>query len=45
MHRLEAAPIAEFFEFNLARHQLFILGRPVVDALAFVALEFYESIL
>ena len=45
MDRLCPAPFAVFFKFNLALHQLFILGGPIVDALALVAGELYESIL
>ena len=42
---LGAAPLAILFEFDLALHQLFVLGGPVVNALALGALQFYESVL
>lgn len=45
MHGLRTAPFAVLFELNFALHQLLVLGRPIVNALAFVAGQFYESIL
>jgi hypothetical protein len=43
--RLCTAPLAILFELNLALHQLFILGGPIVDALALIAGELYQAIL
>ncbi len=45
MHRAGTAPIAKFLELDLASHELFVFGGPVVNALAFAALEFDESVL
>ena len=45
VHGLSPAPFAILFEFNFALHQLFILGGPIVYALAFIARELYESVL
>jgi hypothetical protein len=39
------APVAKLFELDFAGNQFFIFGAPVVDALAFGALQFYESVL
>lgn len=39
------APLAVLFELYFALDELFIFGAPVVNALALVALEFYESVL
>ena len=35
-------PLAVFFELKLSLHCLFVSSRPVVDAFAYRALEFYE---
>lgn len=43
--RLHLAPFAELFEVNLPLHQLAILARPVVDALALAAGKFDELFL
>jgi hypothetical protein len=43
--RRGAAPIAVLFELYLAGDQLFVFAGPIVDALALLALQFYESIL
>ncbi len=45
VHRRGTAPFTILFEFNFTFHQLLVLGRPIVDALAFAAGELYESIL
>jgi len=45
VHGLSPAPFAVLFELYFAFHQLFVLGRPIVDALAFAAGELYESVL
>ena len=45
MRGLSPAPIAKLFKLYLAGYQFLVFGAPVVDALAFTALEFYESIL
>lgn len=45
MDRAHAAPVAKLFKFDLTGHQLLIFAGPIVNALAFAALEFYESIL
>jgi hypothetical protein len=45
MGRLSSVPFTELFELNLALHQLFILGGPVVYTLAGRALQLYKSIL
>ena len=42
---LHAVPLTPFFEFDLALHQLFILGGPVVNPLALRALQTYQAIL
>lgn len=42
---LSPAPVAELFKLYFAGNQFLIFGAPIVDALAFAALEFYESIL
>jgi hypothetical protein len=39
VHGLSAAPLAILFELDFARHQLFVLAGPIVDALAFAALQ------
>jgi len=45
MYRLSPAPLAVLFELYLALHELLVLARPVIDALAFIAREFDESVL
>ena len=40
-----AAPITEFIELNLTLNKLFVLASPVVDALTFLAGEFYKLVL
>jgi hypothetical protein len=40
-----ATPLAELFKLNFAGYQLFVLGRPIVDALALAALQFYKPVL
>ena len=42
---LLTAPFAEFVEFDLAFDKLLILGTPIVDAFAFGAGQFDESVL
>jgi hypothetical protein len=39
VHGLSPAPFAVLFEFDFARHQLLVLARPIVDVLAFAALQ------
>lgn len=45
MHGLSPAPLAPLFELDLALHQLLVLGGPIVDALAFIAGELYQTVL
>ena len=45
MHGLSPAPIAIFFEFDFALHELFVFARPVVRALALATGEFNQSFL
>jgi len=42
---LSPAPIAELFKLYFAGDQFLVFGAPIIDALAFAALEFYEPIL
>ena len=42
---LSPVPLTKLLEFDFTLHQLFILGGPVVYALAFVAGQFDQSIL
>ena len=37
------APVAKLFELDFAGHQLFVFAGPIVNALAFLALQFDES--
>jgi hypothetical protein len=39
------APVAELFELDFARNKLLVLAGPVVNTLAFLALQFYEAVL
>lgn len=39
------APLAELIKLDLAGDELFVFIGPVVDALAFLALEFYKAVL
>ena len=41
VHGRSLAPFAILFKLDLALDELLVLARPVVDALAFVAGEFY----
>jgi len=43
--RVSAAKLAEFLQFDLALDKLPILARPIRDALALFARDFYELIL
>ncbi len=45
MHGGGTAPVAELFELYFARYELFVLGGPVVNALAFAALELNQTVL
>ena len=45
VHRRSTAPLAELIELNFARHQLLVFARPIVDALAFAALQLYKAVL
>ena len=45
MDVLYSAPFAKLVERNLSLHELFVLGRPIVNTLAFRAAEFYEAVL
>lgn len=45
MHCRSPTPFAKLLELNLALNFLFIFGAPIVNALAFGALEFNESVL
>ncbi len=39
------APLAPFFEFNFTLHQLLVLFRPIIGALALGTVEFYQAVL
>ena len=45
MHGLSLAPLAVLFELDFALNKLFVFGAPIVDALALLAGEFYQTIL
>jgi len=45
MHRLRPAPFAPLLELYLALHKLFIFAGPIVNAFAFGAGKFDESLL
>jgi len=40
MHRMSFTPLAEFFELNLTFHFALVFTCPIIDALAFGALQF-----
>ena len=42
---VSTARIAVFIELNLSLNKLFVLATPVIDALTFLAREFYKLIL
>lgn len=43
--RMLSAPFAILFDFNLALHKLLVLARPIVNAIACLARQFYQLIL
>ena len=45
MYRIFLAPLAILFQLNFAHNKLLVLAGPVIDALAFLAGQTYESIL
>ena len=45
MNSVFSAPFAMLFGFKLFFNFLFVLSRPIVDMLAFLALEFYQIVL
>jgi hypothetical protein len=45
VHGLSPAPFAPFFELNFALYFLLIFGAPIVNALAFLALELDKAVL
>jgi hypothetical protein len=45
VHPLSPAPLAKLFELDLASDEFFIFGAPIVNALAFVALELDKPLL
>jgi hypothetical protein len=45
VHGLGAAPVAKLLKLYFTGYELFVFGAPVVNALAVVTGEFYESVL
>jgi hypothetical protein len=45
VHGVSSAPFAKLFELDFTSDEFFVFGAPIVNALAFAALEFDESVL
>lgn len=45
VHGLGVAPLAILFELDFALNQFFVFGAPIIDALALLAGEFYQTVL